>query len=137
MTTEENLLKNFLLSRASLQEFLTLDQFTELFPRAYRDHPHVALLYHESLHQRALKLDTIERNIEEETLRGEELRHEIIAAARESARRRHLGSGLSVRSRKAGAGVGGTKGIDDDDEAKDIEMEDAVGLSVYLIDLTP
>ena len=131
MTTEENLLKNFLLSRASLQEFLTLDQFIELFPRAYRDHPHVALLYHESLHQRALKLDTVERNIEEETLRGEELRHEIIAAAEESTKRRRLRSG---RSSKAGSG---NRGIDDNDEATEVEMEDAVRLSVYLIDLTP
>ena len=80
--TEASLLATYLLSRAQLRDFLTPQQFTELFPRSQRSHPHVSVLYRELQHQRALVADEVERNIAIEVKRGERQRREVVNARR-------------------------------------------------------
>lgn len=92
MTTKEtHLLTSYLLSaggRGQLSTYLSLSQFTDLFPRSQRTNPQIAILYRELQHQRALVADEVTRNIAAEVKRGERQRREVV-----SARRREEGGG--------------------------------------------
>ncbi|KAF2803985.1 uncharacterized protein BDZ99DRAFT_398880 [Mytilinidion resinicola] len=72
--TEASILSNFLLPPAPLPAFMTLRQFTELFPRALQSEPEIKVLYRELQHQRAIDADDVKRNIAAEVNRGEKQR---------------------------------------------------------------
>ncbi|KAF2497585.1 hypothetical protein BU16DRAFT_606117 [Lophium mytilinum] len=72
--TEASILSNFLLPPAPLPAFITLRQFTELFPRALQSEPEIKVLYRELQHQRAIDADDVKRNIATEVKRGEKQR---------------------------------------------------------------
>jgi centromere-localized protein 2 len=71
MTSESSILKAFLLSPASLPQFLTLEQFTALFPPKHQDDAVIPSLYHELQRQRAQDIDDVRRNISAEVSQGE------------------------------------------------------------------
>ncbi|KAJ5234214.1 uncharacterized protein N7469_003382 [Penicillium citrinum] len=82
--TEESILSNFLLSPAPLPTVLSLQKFTELFPKRLRGHPHIRTLYRELQQVREHDLDRINENIDEETQRGERQKAELRKASRAS-----------------------------------------------------
>lgn len=75
--SESSILRRFLLSPAPLPSVVSLRQFRDLFPRSYRDHPHVKLLYRELQHLRALDVDDVQANITREVKRGDRLRRQL------------------------------------------------------------
>lgn len=75
--SEASILSNFLLSPASLPTIMSLQQFTELFPKRLRSHPHVKVLYRELQEIREQDRDLVSGNIDQETKQGERQREEL------------------------------------------------------------
>jgi centromere-localized protein 2 len=77
MSSQEfNLLKNFLLAPAALRDFLTLQQFTEIFPPAQRSSPAVRELYVEISRLRQQDIEDVRQNITDEVKRSKQLRRD-------------------------------------------------------------
>lgn len=76
-TLEYSILSSFLLSRASLQDIISLRQFTELFPKAVRSNPQIKLLYAELQLQRSKTCDRVKKNIQFETRLGVKQRRDL------------------------------------------------------------
>ncbi|KAH7399050.1 Cnl2/NKP2 family protein-domain-containing protein [Phaeosphaeria sp. MPI-PUGE-AT-0046c] len=81
---EAQLLSDFLVAPAALRDFMTLRQFTDIFPRGHRDSPAVKDLYRELQRLREHDVDVVRRAIVEEVTRSKRLRREY---ARERRRR--------------------------------------------------
>lgn len=79
--TEESILSNFLLSPAPLPTVLSLQKFTELFPKRLRDHPHIRTLYRELQQVREHDMDRVNENIDQETQQGERQKAELRKAS--------------------------------------------------------
>ena len=75
--SEAFILSNFLLSPASLPTIMSLQQFTELFPKRLRSHRHVKVLYREIQEIREQDRDLVSGNIDQETKQGEKQREEL------------------------------------------------------------
>ena len=69
--TEASLLTGFLLPAASLGVALSLQQFTELFPKSRRDDEMIPALYRELQKQRAQDVERVKQNIAAEVKLGE------------------------------------------------------------------
>ncbi|KAL4803648.1 Cnl2/NKP2 family protein-domain-containing protein [Aspergillus unguis] len=69
--SETSILSNFLLSAASLPTVMSLQQFTELFPKRLRSHPHIRVLYRELQQIREQDMDIVNENIDKEVRQGE------------------------------------------------------------------
>ena len=82
--TEHSILSTFLLNPASLQTFMTLEQFTALFPRTQRGNPQIKFLYRELQYQRALVTDQVKKEITAEIKRGQKLQREVARARRKA-----------------------------------------------------
>ncbi|KAJ5179795.1 Kinetochore subunit NKP2 [Penicillium capsulatum] len=80
--SEEAILSNFLLSPAPLPTVLSLQKFTELFPRRLRNHPHIRTLYRELQQIREQDMDQINGNIDQEIRQGERQKAELQKATR-------------------------------------------------------
>lgn len=80
--TEASILSKFLLSPAPLPTAISLQQFTELFPKRLRAHPHIRVLYRELQQVREQDMDLVNENIDKELqqseLRKAELRKSIM-----------------------------------------------------------
>jgi centromere-localized protein 2 len=68
--TESSLLSNFLVSPAPLAVSLSLQQFTELFPKSRQGDATIPALYHELQKQRTQDIERVKQNIAAETKRG-------------------------------------------------------------------
>lgn len=79
--SEESILSNFLLSPAPLPTVLSLQKFTELFPKRLRNHPHIRALYRELQQVREHDMDRVNENIDQEIQRGEQQKAELRKAA--------------------------------------------------------
>lgn len=79
--TEESILSNFLLSPAPLPTVLSLQKFTELFPKRLRGHPHIRTLYRELQQVREHDMDRVNENIDQETQQGERQKAELRKAS--------------------------------------------------------
>lgn len=75
--SETSILSSFLLSPASLPTVISLQQFTELFPKRLRSHPHVRILYRELQETREQDMDTVNGNIDQETKQGERQKEQL------------------------------------------------------------
>lgn len=84
--TEESILDNFLLTPAPLPTIITLQKFTDLFPRSQRSNPQIRLLYRELQHRRGLQTDEVQANIEQEVKQGGRQRREVARARRQGER---------------------------------------------------
>jgi centromere-localized protein 2 len=79
--TEESILSNFLLSPAPLPTVMSLQKFTELFPKRLRNHPHIRTLYRELQQVREQDMDRVNENIDNEIKQGDKQRAELLKAA--------------------------------------------------------
>lgn len=84
--TESSILSNFLLLPAPLHTFITLQKFTELFPRPQRSNPQIKLLYRELQYLRGLQTDEIKENIAQEVKIGSRQQKEVARARRKTER---------------------------------------------------
>ncbi|KAE8147416.1 Cnl2/NKP2 family protein-domain-containing protein [Aspergillus avenaceus] len=75
--SEASILSNFLLSPASLPTVISLQQFTELFPKRLRSHPHIRVLYRELQQLREQDMDLVNGNIDRELHQGDSLKAEL------------------------------------------------------------
>ncbi|KAL4891952.1 Cnl2/NKP2 family protein-domain-containing protein [Aspergillus ambiguus] len=75
--SETSILSNFLLSPASLPTVISLQQFTELFPKRLRSHPQIRVLYRELQQIREQDMDLVNGNIDAETRQGENQKAEL------------------------------------------------------------
>lgn len=75
--SEESILSNFLLSPAPLPTVLSLQKFTELFPKRLRNHPHIRALYRELQQVREHDMDRVNENIDRELQQGEQQKAEL------------------------------------------------------------
>lgn len=71
---EAKLLSDFLLTPAPLRHFMTLRQFTDIFPRSHRENPAVQDLYHELHRLREAELEVVRNDITKEVKRSKQLR---------------------------------------------------------------
>ncbi|KAJ5637696.1 hypothetical protein N7490_007575 [Penicillium lividum] len=79
--SEESILSNFLLVPASLPTVLSLQKFTELFPKRLRNHPHIRSLYRELQQTREHDMDQVNENIDNEIQQGERQKAELHKAS--------------------------------------------------------
>jgi centromere-localized protein 2 len=82
--TEAEILENFLLPPAPLQNIITLKEFAALFPRSARDHPEISVLYGEIQEQRAQDIQAVKDAIKKEIRRGKKERQQVANARREA-----------------------------------------------------
>lgn len=82
--TEASILSNFLLTPASLPTVMSLQKFTELFPKRLRSHPHVRVLYRELQQLREQDMDLVNENIDKELDQGEIQKADLRKAMREA-----------------------------------------------------
>lgn len=75
--SETSILSSFLLTPASLPTVISLQQFTELFPKRLRTHPHVRVLYRELQETREQDMDAVNGNIDQETKQGERQKEQL------------------------------------------------------------
>ncbi|KAF9888115.1 hypothetical protein FE257_009251 [Aspergillus nanangensis] len=75
--SETSILSNFLLSPASLPTVISLQQFTDFFPKRLRSHPQIRVLYRELQELREHDMDRVNGNIDSETRRGETQKAEL------------------------------------------------------------
>lgn len=73
---EAQLLADLLIAPAPLQDFTTLRQFTDIFPRSHRESPAIPQLYRELQRLRTKDIETVRRDIAHEVRRSKPLRRE-------------------------------------------------------------
>jgi centromere-localized protein 2 len=81
-SSEAELLSGFLVAPAALRDFMTLRQFTDIFPRAHRDNPAVKDLYRELQRLREQDVDLVRRAIADEVKRSKRLRRQYASERR-------------------------------------------------------
>ncbi|KAJ6090396.1 hypothetical protein N7486_009211 [Penicillium sp. IBT 16267x] len=79
--SEESILSNFLLTPAPLPTVLSLQKFTELFPKRLRNHPHIRALYRELQQTREHDMDQVNENIDTEIHQGDRQKAELHKAS--------------------------------------------------------
>lgn len=82
--SEESILGNFLLSPASLPTIISLQKFTELFPKRFQSHPQVKVLYRELQELRSQDMDSITEHILDEVKAGEQQKADLLDAVKAS-----------------------------------------------------
>ncbi|KAL3479862.1 Cnl2/NKP2 family protein-domain-containing protein [Aspergillus californicus] len=75
--SETSILSNFLLAVASLPTIMSLQQFTELFPKRLRAHAHIRVLYRELQQLREQDMDIVNGNIDQEVRLGDTQKAEL------------------------------------------------------------
>ncbi|KAF2689652.1 hypothetical protein K458DRAFT_292104 [Lentithecium fluviatile CBS 122367] len=73
---EAKLLSDFLTTPASLRDFMTLRQFTSIFPTAHRSNPAIPELYRELHALRERDIDVVRQEIADEVKRSKQLKRE-------------------------------------------------------------
>ncbi len=82
-TTEATILNNYLIVPAQLGAFLSLQEFTELFPRARRGSPLIRTLYRDLQSQRNATVDQVGQNINAEIKSSKSFRQAVVVARRQ------------------------------------------------------
>lgn len=81
--TETKILSDYLLVPAQLPAIISLQEFTELFPRSLQSSPQIRNLYRDLQTQRNAVVDSVAAEIEAEAKRGKAMRRVMIKAKRE------------------------------------------------------
>jgi hypothetical protein len=71
---EAKLLSDFLLAPAPLRDFVTLRQFTDIFPRSHRENPAMQDLYRELHRLRDAEIEVVRNDITKEVKQSKQLR---------------------------------------------------------------
>lgn len=82
-STEAKLLSDFLVAPASLRDFMTLRQFTDIFPKSHRTNPAVKDLYRELYVLRDRHVDAVRQDIAIEIKRSKQLKREYAQERRQ------------------------------------------------------
>lgn len=82
--TESTILNNFLLVPSQLPAIVSLEEFTNFFPRSQRSSPLIRALYRDLQSQRNELVDSVASNIEAEVKRAKGLRRAVARARREA-----------------------------------------------------
>lgn len=80
---ETKILADFLLTPAPLRDFITLREFTDIFPRAHRGNPAVQDIYRELQRLREKDIELVRRDIADEVKRSKQLRREYARERRQ------------------------------------------------------
>ncbi|OAL51153.1 hypothetical protein IQ07DRAFT_565504 [Pyrenochaeta sp. DS3sAY3a] len=80
---EAQILSDFLLAPAPLRDFVTLRQFTDIFPQSQRTNPAIKDLYRELQRLREKDIESVRRSIAEEVRRSKRLRQEYAKERRQ------------------------------------------------------
>ncbi|KAF1942033.1 hypothetical protein EJ02DRAFT_454698 [Clathrospora elynae] len=80
---EAKILGDFLLAPAPLRDFMTLRDFTDIFPRAHRTNPAVQDIYRELHRLREKDIELVRRDIAAEVKRSKQLRREYARERRQ------------------------------------------------------
>lgn len=80
---EVRILSDFLLEPAGLRDFMTLRQFTDIFPATHRSNPAVADLYRELHRLRERDIEHVRIAIADEVKRSKRLRREYAQQRRQ------------------------------------------------------
>lgn len=80
---EAQILSDFLLAPAPLRDFVTLRQFTDIFPQSQRANPAIKDLYRELQRLREKDIESVRRSIAEEVRRSKRLRQEYAKERRQ------------------------------------------------------
>jgi centromere-localized protein 2 len=86
-TKEASLLADFLLAPAALRTFMTLEQFSEIFPRSQQENPVIKSLYDELQRLRHEDVQEVRANIAAEIKRSRPLQREVARARRDDDHR--------------------------------------------------
>ena len=73
---EATLLSDFLIVPASLRDFMTLRQFTDIFPKGHRSNPAIEELYRELYTLRERDIEVVRQDIAAEVKRSKQLKRE-------------------------------------------------------------
>lgn len=79
---EVQILSDFLLTPAPLRDFMTLREFTDIFPNSHKANPAVRDLYRELQRLREEDIETVRKAIKEEVKRSRQLRREYASERR-------------------------------------------------------
>ena len=82
-STEAKLLADFLVAPASLRDFMTLSQFTDIFPKGHRSNPAVKELYRELYTLRERDIEAVRQDIALEVKRSKPLRRDYARERRQ------------------------------------------------------
>lgn len=82
-STEAKLLSDFLVAPASLRDFMTLRQFTDIFPKSHRSNPAVKELYRELYTLREHDIEAVRQDIVYEVKRSKQLRRDYALERRQ------------------------------------------------------
>lgn len=91
---EAKLLGDFLLAPAPLRDFMTLRQFTDIFPRSHRENPAVQDLYRELHRLREAEIEGVRNDITKEVKRSKQLRRAYARERRQTDDARVAGTDL-------------------------------------------
>jgi centromere-localized protein 2 len=80
---EAKILGDFLLSPAPLRDFITLREFTDIFPRAHRINPAVQDIYRELQRLREQDIELVRQDVTDEVKRSKQLRREYARERRQ------------------------------------------------------
>jgi hypothetical protein len=80
---EAKILGDFLLAPAPLRDFITLRDFTDIFPRAHRSNPAVQEIYRELQRIRDKDVELVRQDIIDEVKRSKQLRREYAREKRQ------------------------------------------------------
>ncbi|RAR04389.1 glycoside hydrolase family 5 protein [Stemphylium lycopersici] len=80
---EAKILGDFLLTPAPLRDFITLREFTDIFPRAHRANPAVQEIYRELQRLREKDIELVRQDIVDEVKRSKQLRREYAQERRQ------------------------------------------------------
>jgi centromere-localized protein 2 len=80
---EVKMLGDFLLGPAALRDFMTLREFTDIFPKGHRTNPAVQDVYRELQRLREKDMDLVRRAIADEVSRSKRLRREYARERRQ------------------------------------------------------
>lgn len=75
--SEQSILSNFLLSPAPLPTMISLQMFTNFFPKHLRNHPHIRTMFRELQQVREQDMDQVNENIDREVKLGEQQQAEL------------------------------------------------------------
>ncbi|PVI07245.1 hypothetical protein DM02DRAFT_357297 [Periconia macrospinosa] len=81
---EAKLLSDFLIVPASLRDFMTLRQFTDIFPKGLRSNPAIKQLYHELYTLREKDIELVRQDIADEVKRSKQLKREYAQERRQT-----------------------------------------------------
>ncbi|KAF9738023.1 hypothetical protein PMIN06_008495 [Paraphaeosphaeria minitans] len=107
-STEAKLLSDFLVAPASLRDFMTLSQFTDIFPKGHRSTPAVKELYRELYTLRERDIEAVRHDIALEVKRSKQLRRDY-ARERRQVDEANV-AGLDLVTLQMEAELSGTRG---------------------------